>query len=102
MLTGQVTGHDKNSRNSDAETSSMLTMGANKTLKEFMSARADDMVMKKEMNQSIMKNGYVALNDLTDDVANKTALNTTSVFFMGAGLMNDLIGNDYILPKTKK
>ena len=49
-----------------------------------------------------MKNGYVALNDLTDDVANKTALNTTSVFFMGAGLMNDLIGNDYILPKTKK
>ena len=102
MLTGQVTGHDKNSRNSDNETSSMLAMGANETLKEFMSARADDMVMKKEMNQSIMRNGYVALNDLTDDVANKTALNTTSVFFMGAGIMNDLIGNDYVLPKTKK
>lgn len=102
MLTGQVTGHDKNSRNSDNETSSMLAMGANKTLKEFMSARADDMVMKKEMNQSIMRNGYVALNDLTDDVANKTALNTTSVFFMGAGIMNDLVGNDYVLPKTKK
>lgn len=102
MLTGQVTGHDKNSRNSDAETDALLTIGATSTLKEFMSARADDMVMKKEMNQKIMKDGYVSLSDLTDDPTNKTALNTTSVFMIGAGLMNDLVLKDYTLPKTLK
>lgn len=102
MLTGQVTGHDKNSRNSDMETNCLIAIGAEHALKEFMSARADDMVMKKEMNQKIMKDGYVALSDLTDDVANKTALNTTAVFFLGAGIMNDLVTKDYVLPKTVK
>lgn len=102
MLTNQVVGHDKNSRNSDAETNSLLTIGANKALKEFMSARADDMVMKKEMNQKIMKDGYVSLSDLTDELTNKTALNTTAVFFIGAGIMNDLVTKDYVLPKTVK
>lgn len=102
MITGQVTGHDKNSRNSDAETSALLTYGATASLKEFMSARADDMVMKKEMTQKIIKDGYVAMSDLTDDVNNKTSLNSLSVFLMGAGIMNDLITKDYMLPKTLK
>ena len=102
MITGQVTGHDKNSRNSDAETSSMLAYGAKESLKEFMSARADDMVMKRQMNQQIMKNGYVAMEDLTDDITNKTTLNSAAVYFLGAGLMNDLVSKDYVLPKTLK
>lgn len=102
MLTGQVTGHDKNSRNSDMETNCMIAIGAKEALKEFMSARADDMVMKKEMNQKILRDGYVNMSDLTDDISNKTALNTTAVFFLGAGIMNDLVTNDYILPKTVK
>jgi hypothetical protein len=100
MITGQVTGHDKNSRNSDAETTSLLTVGATDSLKEFMSARADDMVMKKEMNQKILRDGYVAMSDLTDKLVNKTTLNSAAVFFMGAGIMNDLITDDYLLPKT--
>lgn len=102
MLTGQVTGHDKNSRNSDAETTSLLTIGAHESLKEFMSARADDMVMKREMNQKIMKDGYVSLQDLTDEPQNKTALNTTAAFFIGSGLATDLISpvflHDHVLP----
>lgn len=100
MLTGQVTGHDKNSRNSDAETSALLTISANSSLKEFMSFRADDVVMQKEANQKILKDGYVSMKDLTDKPVNKTALNTTSVFFLGAGIMNDLVSNDYVLAKT--
>ena len=100
MITGQVTGHEKNSRNSDAETTALLTVGANASLKEFMSARADDMVMKKEMNQKILRDGYVSMADLTDKLVNKTTLNSASVFFLGAGIMNDLITNDYLLPKT--
>ena len=100
MITGQVTGHDKNSRNSDAETTSLLTVGANKSLKEFMSMRADDQVMKAEMNRNILRDGYVAMEDLTDSLANKTTLNSVAVFFIGAGLMTDLVMNDYFLPKA--
>lgn len=100
MITGQVSGHDKNSRNSDQETTALLTVGANTTLKEFMSMRADDMVMKSEMNKKIARDGYVAMNELTDKLSNKTSLNSAAVFFMGAGLMTDLVMNDYFLPKT--
>ena len=100
MITGQVSGHDKNSRNSDQETIALLTVGANTALKEFMSMRADDMVMKAEMNKAIARDGYVAMNDLTDKLSNKTTLNSAAVFFIGAGLMTDLVMNDYFLPKT--
>ena len=54
------------------------------------------------MTQKIIKDGYVAMSDLTDDVNNKTSLNSLSVFLMGAGIMNDLITKDYMLPKTLK
>ena len=100
MITGQVSGHDKNSRNSDQETISLLTVGANVSLKELMSMRADDMIMKAEMNQKIARDGYVAMSELTDKLSNKTTLNSAAVFFMGAGLMTDLVMNDYFLPKT--
>ena len=100
MITGQVSGHDKNSRNSDQETIALLTVGANTALKELMSMRADDMVMKAEMNKHIARDGYVAMSDLPDKLSNKTTLNSAAVFFMGAGLMTDLVMNDYFLPKT--
>ena len=100
MITGQVAGHDKNSRNSDQETIALLTVGANVSLKELMSMRADDMVMKSEMNKKISRDGYVAMNELTDKLSNKTTLNSAAVFFIGAGLMTDLVMNDYFLPKT--
>ena len=100
MITGQVTGHDKNSRNSDQETIALLTVGANTSLKELMSMRADDMVMKAEMNKKISRDGYVAMNELTDKLSNKTTLNSAAVFFIGAGLMTDLVMNDYFLPKS--
>ena len=100
MITGQVAGHDKNSRNSDQETIALLTVGANVSLKELMSMRADDMVMKAEMNKKIARDGYVAMEELTDKLSNKTTLNSAAVFFIGAGLMTDLVMNDYFLPKT--
>lgn len=100
MITGQVAGHDKNSRNSDQETIALLTVGANVSLKELMSMRADDKVMKDEMNKKIARDGYVAMNELTDKLSNKTTLNSAAVFFIGAGLMTDLVMNDYFLPKT--
>ena len=101
-LTGQVTGHDKNSRESDVENYALVTLGANENLRELMGPRADDMVMKNEMYSSISNKGFVSINDLTDDVKNKTALNTVDVFFMSMGIKTDLITNDLTLKRTIK
>lgn len=90
-LTGQVTGADKNGRESDAENFVMSTAGCTTAMKEFCSARADDMVMKSEMYSEIAKKGYVTLDELDDDLSNKTTLNTVDTFFIGMGVKTDLV-----------
>lgn len=90
-LTGQVTGADKNGRESDVENFVLTTIGSDIAMKEFCSARADDMVMKSEMYAEINKKGYVSMSELTDDVKNKTTLNTVDVFLMGMGIKTDLV-----------
>ena len=89
--TGQVVGEDKNARNSDSEVYSLATLGANAALKEFLGPRADDMRAKNEMYAEIAKNGYVAMEDLTDDVYNKVALNTFDMYFLMQGLRTNMI-----------
>ena len=101
-MTGQVTGHDKNSRESDAENYGLVTLGADENLRELMGPRADDLVMKREMYSAIAKNGYVSINDLTDDVRNKVSLNTIDVFFLSMGIKTDLVTNDLTIKKTTK
>lgn len=90
-LSGQVVGDDKNARNSDSEVYSLATLGANAALKEFLGPRADDMRAKNEMYSEIAKNGYVSMEDLTDDVYNKVALNTFDMYFLMQGLRTNMI-----------
>lgn len=90
-MTGQVTGDDKNARNSDSEVYSLATLGANYALKELMGPRADDMKAKNEMYAEIEKNGYVSLEDLTDDPYNKVALNTFDIYFLMQGLRTNMV-----------
>lgn len=90
-LSGQVVGDDKNARNSDSEVYSLATLGANKALSEFLGPRADDMKAKNEMYAEIAKNGYVSMEDLTDDVYNKVALNTFDMYFLMQGLRTNMI-----------
>lgn len=90
-LSGQVVGDDKNARNSDSEVYSLATLGANKALSEFLGPRADDMRSKNEMYAEIAKNGYVSMEDLTDDVYNKVALNTFDMYFLMQGLRTNMI-----------
>ena len=90
-LSGQVVGDDKNARNSDSEVYSLAPLGANAALKEFLGPRADDMRAKNEMYAEIAKNGYVAMEDLTDDVYNKVALNTFDMYFLMQGLRTNMI-----------
>ena len=101
-LTGQITGKDKNGRSSDIENSMLISMGLINTMKELNSARADDMTMKQEMLRDIATNGYTKLEDMTDDVSNKTTLNTVDTYFLGMGIKTDLVTKGLMTNKTLK
>lgn len=98
-ITNQVTGEDKNGRESDLENCMLVSMGMEKTLKELNGPRADDSVAEKEMLQQIAEKGYVQLADLTDDVANKATLNAVDTYFLGMGLKTDLVTKGLKLAK---
>jgi len=99
-LTGQVIDKDKNSRDSDIESEILVSLGADKILQELNAARADDMVMKREMNNQIATKGYVILDELTNLPTNKTTLMTVNSFLLAMHIKSDLISSSYILPKT--
>lgn len=101
-LTAQVTGADKNGRESDLENTMLVSMNLPNVLKELNGPRADDIVMKNEMYRDIALNGYVNLSDLTDDVENKTTLNTVNVFLLGMGLNSDLVTKGLMLKNEIK
>ena len=98
--TGQVTGDDKDAQFSIDENYGLMALNAKSCLKEFLSFRADDMVMKQEAYASIRKNGYVALEDLTDNVENKTALNTLNAYMTAMHIKTDLVDEGYIFNKN--
>lgn len=102
--TGQVTGADKNARDSDVETYAMLSLGAEKGLAELLGPRADNMVAKNQMESRIARDGYVKLEDLDNSTENKISLNTLDVYFTMMGFKTNLVyGGDGILaPKKKK
>ena len=101
-ITGQVTGGDKNGRESDLENIMLISLGLTNTLKELNGPRADDIFMKEQMLRDIALNGYTTMESLDDDVLNKTTLNTTSVYFLGMGLNTDLVTKGLMLPKELK
>lgn len=98
--TGQVTGDDKDTQFAVEENYGLLALNAKNCLKEFMSMRADDIVMKEQGYSNIRKNGYVSLQDLDDDVENKTAINTLDVFFTCMHMKTDIVNSGYILRKN--
>ena len=101
-LTAQVTGADKNGRESDLENTMLASLGMVNTMRELNGPRADDMSMKNQMLHDIALNGYVKLEDLDDDVENKTTLNTVNVFLLGMGLDSDLVTKGLMLPAYLK
>lgn len=101
-ITGQVTGEDKNGRESDLENTMLLSMGLENTLKELNGPRADDVHMKQEMLRDITLNGFTSLANMENDILNKTTLNTASVYFLGMGLNTDLVTKGLMLPSELK
>ena len=101
-MTAQVTGADKNGRESDLENTMLASLGMENTLRELNGPRADDLVMKNQMLHDIALNGYTKLEDMEDDPANKTTLNTVNVFLLGMGLESDLVTKGLMLKDTLK
>lgn len=99
-LTAQVTGADKNGRESDLENTMLASLGMEYTLRELNGPRADDLVMKNQMLRDIALNGYTKLDDMDDDPTNKTTLNTVNVFLLGMGLHSDLVTTGLMLKDT--
>lgn len=100
--TGQVINEDKNGRQAIEENYSLMTYGAESAVKEFMSFRADDITMKEEAYSRIRRDGYVSMNELTDNVENKTSLNTLDAYMISMGLKSNLVTDGYLLKKTLK
>lgn len=100
--TGQVVGEDKNARNSDSEVYSLATLGAMNALREFMGPRSDDMKAKNEMYAEIAKNGYVSLEELSDDPYSKISLNTFDVYFLMQGLRTNMVDRLDNIPGPKE
>jgi len=86
----------------DFETYSLTVMGAEFALQEFLSARSDNKEKKIQMYQDIATQGYVQLDTLRSDLEDSQTLNTVDVFFMGAGIMTDLVTPGMMLPRTIK
>ena len=101
-LTNQVTGKDKNGRESDLENTMLTALGMTNTLKELNAPRADDAVMKQQMLRDIALNGYCRLEDMTDDIRNKTTLNTVDCYIRGMSIETDLVTKGLMLSSTLK
>lgn len=99
-ITGQVSGGDKNGRESDLENSMLISIGMKDVLKELNGPRADDPVMKTQMYTAINNKGYVSLEDMDSDPANKTTLNTVDTYLIGMGLKSDLVTRGLMIKKT--
>ena len=98
--TGQVTADDKNGRVSDMENIALTTLNSKALMKEFLSARSDDMVAKNEVLKQIKNDGYVDMSKIETKPRNKVALNTMDVYFTAAGIKTNLITDGLLLPRT--
>ena len=80
----------------------LLASGCNRILRELNGFRADDTVAKNQAIESIYKKGYINIDELDNDVFNKTTLNTVDAYFLGMGLKTDLVTPGLMTKKTIK
>lgn len=100
--TGLLTGKDKNGRESDREFESLAISGLTNTMKEFGRARADSMNDKSKLNNLIKTMGQASIEELDNDPSDSLSKNLLSTYFLGAGLMTNLVNAEYMTPYTRK
>ena len=99
--TGQVTGKDKNGRNTDVETYAMTAYGAEKTLAEFLGPRADDEVKKNQMYTRIELDGVCNESQLTSNQEDKIAINTLDVYYEAMGMVTNIVRGGSLVSSPK-
>jgi len=101
-ITNQLVGNDKNGRSSDLENTMLISMGLTNCLRELNGPRADDMVMKNQMQRDISTKGYYRIDESDSNVENKTTLNTVNVYLLSMGLTSDLVTSGLMTKTTLK
>ena len=101
--TGQVTGADKNGRNTDVETYDLIAYGAKYSLSEFLNPRADDEVKKNQMYAKIERDGVVYAKDLSSTPEDKAAINTLDIYYTAMGCNTNIINGGKMIasPRNK-
>lgn len=99
--TGQVTGEDKNGRNTDVETYSLSAYGAINTLAEFLGPRADDELRKNQMYSAIEQDGVCYASQLSSTQEDKVAINTLDVYYAGMGMVTNMVRGQYLLSSPR-
>lgn len=100
MKTGLLIRQDKNGSTSDVEIESMLTMGLDSSVDEFTGPRADRMISKSEMYNTISIKGNVSKEDISNDIEDSLAANLFNTYTIGAHLYTNSLNKDYMTPRT--
>ena len=102
LKTGRLIGSDKSGQTSDREFEALVVMSCPNTLRELATYRADTTKAKDEFYNEINTKGVVSLNDVDIERDDSIARNTLAVYFWGAGLHTNLVGDTYYTPYTLK
>lgn len=102
--TGQVTGNDKNGRNTDNENAALMVLGAENVARELNGFRADGLKRKNAAYASIMQKGYVSLEEIEKEagIEDRIALQTVDVMYKGMHIQTDLISPDLMTPYSAR
>lgn len=90
-ITNTVTGDDKGGKMSNAQVYSLLTVGQEAGVKEFLSVRADNSKAKKEMMIEIENTGKAHLANYNLQTADMQSVQAMEVFLKGAGLHSNIL-----------
>ena len=103
MTDGLLMMQDKNGNTSDREFESLVVIGAEKTMKELSTIRADSMTAKGSAINKIATTGILYQKDYKVTREESLARNKSNVYFLGAGLNSNLINEgDYLINTLKK
>ncbi len=100
--TGQVKNDSKVGMLTPEESFSLITIGADKALEEFLGFRADNQFKKQQSYREINRDGYTLLADKEHDVSQNTTLNTMNTYFLASGIRSDLVTRALKTPYTVK
>lgn len=100
---GQVVDEDKGGRMTDADMFALTTIGAFPVMQELYGPRADSLRAKEQLYKEIREGTRLPrMVDLSNDIADKVAINTLNFYIIGASLMSDLVSDSYMLEITKR